>query len=182
MLIPLGILAASGAGGVASDYELIATAFGTGSSGTITFSSIPQTYKHLQVRFTAKSTSTDRLINVRMNGVTSAVYGWHWLRGSSSSAGTGGSINQSSIGMFDAMNASVTELRVSAGIIDILDYSSASKNTTIRGLHGQVGDANSIYLQSGGYFQTTAVTSLSFIANANSFSTLTRFSLYGIKG
>ena len=34
---------------VASSFESIATATGTGSSGVITFSSIPSTYKHLQI-------------------------------------------------------------------------------------------------------------------------------------
>ena len=38
-----------------SSFESIATVSGTGSSGTITFSSIPATYKHLQIRYIGKT-------------------------------------------------------------------------------------------------------------------------------
>jgi len=48
--LTLGNFAASGS--IPGSYEYIATATGTGSSPTITFSSIPQGYTHLQIRGT----------------------------------------------------------------------------------------------------------------------------------
>jgi hypothetical protein len=182
MLIPLGILAASGAG-VASDYELIATAFGTGSSGTITFSSIPATYKHLQVRYTAKNTLSNSFMLMRFNGITTnGAYRYHRLRGSGTVVSSSESGSTNAIEMDASMASSTTTGAVSAGVIDILDYASSSKNTTIRALYGQAGPANTIYLASGALFNTAAITSLSLITGANSFATTTRFSLYGIKG
>jgi hypothetical protein len=47
----LGIIASSKLGVPAGAYESIASATGTGSSATITFSSIPSTYQHLQILY-----------------------------------------------------------------------------------------------------------------------------------
>jgi hypothetical protein len=191
MLIPFGVLSAAGGGEpvALSDYELIATAFGTGSSGVITFSSIPQTYKQLQIRYTAKNTSTSRQINLTMNGVTSSVYASH-LIGANTPPGVGSAfpfssntISQTEIRLTDSMAADSGAGVVTGGIIDILDYSSTSKNTTIRVLSGSIPTTNDrIRFASGLYNETTAVTSLTLTAAANNFASLSRFSLYGIKG
>jgi hypothetical protein len=186
MLIPFGVLSAAGAGepALVSDYELIATAFGTGSSGVISFSSIPSDYKHLQVRYTAKNTSTATQINITMNGITSGVYIRHSLFGNGSSVtSNASSTSQTSIQLVESMNNSSTDSTIyNAGVIDILDYGSTSKNTTLRALYGMAGTLNRIYLSSGLYNQTTAVSSLTLTASANNFASLSRFSLYGIKG
>jgi hypothetical protein len=182
---PLGILSAAGAGVVPfeSDYELISTAFGTGSSGVITFSSIPQTYKHLQLRYTAKNSSSATQINLTMNGITSGVYMRHSMFGNGSSVQTGASsTSQSSIQLIESMANSTTSNSVNAGIIDFLDYASSTKNTTIKSLCGMADNLNRVYLLSGLYNQTTAVSSITLTASANNFSSLSRFSLYGIEG
>jgi hypothetical protein len=194
MPIPLGILAAAGAGGAAAGaYEQIATAFGTGSSDTITFSSIPQDYKHLQLRYLAKSTNTNGRTNpgIRLNDVSSASYRGHMLRGTGAAVSSldtdGGTGNRITIpdGMVDSSAESTGAF--SLGIVDILDYTSTSKNKTIRLLGGYAlgsGLANRIYLVSGFLISTAAVTSLSFIPQNSGFNltTTSRFSLYGIKG
>jgi hypothetical protein len=181
---PLGILSAAGAGvGVAGDYELIATAFGTGSSGVISFSSIPQEYKHLQLRYTAKNSSTATQMNITLNGITSGVYIRHSLFGNGSTvASNASSTSQTAIQLVESMANSTTANAVNAGVIDLLDYSSASKNTTLRALYGMADNLNRVYLSSGLYNQTTAVSSLTLTASANNFAALSRFSLYGIKG
>jgi hypothetical protein len=182
---PLGILSAAGAGGVPfeSDYELISTAFGTGSSGVIDFTSIPATYKHLQIRYTAKNSSSATQMNITMNGVTSGVYMRHSLLGNGSAvSSTASSTSQTAIQLVESMASSTTASAVAAGVIDILDYSSTSKNTTIRALYGMADNINRIYLSSGLYNETTAVSSLTLTASANNFAALSRFSLYGIKG
>jgi hypothetical protein len=181
---PLGILSAAGAGvGVAGDYELIATAFGTGSSGVISFSSIPQEYKHLQLRYTAKNSSTATQMNITLNGITSGVYIRHSLFGNGSTvASNASSTSQTAIQLVESMANSTTANAVNAGVIDLLDYSSTSKNTTLRALYGMADNLNRVYLSSGLYNQTTAVSSLTLTASANNFAALSRFSLYGIKG
>jgi len=181
MLIPLGILAG---GGVAdTSFELISTAFGTGSSGVIDFTSIPATYKHLQIRYTAKNSSSATQMNITMNGITSGVYIRHSLLGNGSAvSATASSTSQTAIQLVESMSNSGEANTVNAGVIYILDYSSTSKNKTIRALYGMADNINRIYLSSGLYNQTTAVSSLTLTASANNFAALSRFSLYGIKG
>jgi hypothetical protein len=185
MLIPLGILAASGAG-VTSDYELIATAFGTGSSGTITFSSIPADYKHLQIRATVRSASTTtvRSINITFNNVTTNSYASHSLQGIGSSAPAASSaVAQSNINIADVIERSNSiSGAYGAAIIDILDYRNTSKNTTVRALSGVRSGTERVALSSGAFFSTSAITTITLTANSGSYATATRFSIYGLKG
>jgi hypothetical protein len=192
MSFGLGFWAAAGAGGAASAgaYEQIATAFGTGSSATILFSSIPQTYKHLQIRSVSKSDGNASGINLRiqLSGISSTSYRSHQLRGNGidvisqdPSEGT-----DSSMWFFDASIGSNVNYpnMFSPSVIDILDYTSTSKNKTIKILSGFAsgsGLANRIGLRSGFLNNTSAVTSVS-ITGEGSWLTASRFSLYGIKG
>jgi hypothetical protein len=184
MLIPYGILSAAGEVVVLpGDYELIATAFGTGSSGVIDFTSIPQEYKHLQIRYTAKNSSSATQMNITMNGITSGVYMRHSLLGNGSAGSfTASSTSQTSIQLVESMASSTTANATNAGVIDILDYTDTNKNTTIRALYGMADNVNRVYISSGLYNQTTAVSSLTLTASADNFASLSRFSLYGIRG
>ena len=181
MLIPFGTLAASGR--VIGDYELISTSFGTGSSGVITFTSIQQDYKHLQIRYTAKNTSNGGNINLTMNDVTSGVYTRHLLRGNGNGVASPAGITSATfISIINTISVSTTANSFGAGVVDILDYTSTTKNKTVRALYGLVDDSTRIVLLSGLYAQTTAVSSLTLTAGANNFTSASRFSLYGIRG
>lgn len=176
-LIPLGILAASGAGGGGA-FESIATATGTGSSATITFSSIPGTYQHLQIRTLGISASSDAAVYVRCNGVSTSSYTQHQLFGN----GTNVLVSASAPGteIYGLLRSTATY--PSVAIIDILDYANTSKNKTIRSFMGE--DANGsgrVGLFSGLFMSTSAITSIDLVASQN-YSTSTTFALYGIKG
>ena len=70
---------------VFGSYESIMTATGTGSSNTITFTSIPSTYKHLQFMVHSLSTGAADWVNIRMNNdSTSGNYYGHKLYGTGS--------------------------------------------------------------------------------------------------
>lgn len=179
MLIPIGFF---GAGGGAASYEFISTAVGTGSSGTITLSSIPNTYKHLQVRYLAKSTvsGVSAQINMTLNSDSSTVYNVHQMTGNGSSPGGSGLANRSNISLQNLSDSTIAS-SIGAGIIDILDYANTSKFTTVKAINGK--DSSIIYMMSGSYRNTSAISTITFVANgAQNFSTLSRFSLYGIKG
>jgi ABC-type glycerol-3-phosphate transport system substrate-binding protein len=181
-LSALGIFSAAGAGGGPQAYELISTAFGTGASGVITFSSIPSTYRHLQIRYTAINTSTATQINITMNGITSGVYARHSLLGNGSTVGSNSAASQTAIQLPDAMTNSTTSTAVNGGIVDVLDYTSTTKNKTLRAFYGMAYNINRVYLSSGLYNQTTPVSSITLTASNGNFTTLSRFSLYGIRG
>jgi cytochrome P450 len=68
-----------------------------------------------------------------------------------------------------------------AGVVDILDSYSTTKNKTIRAFYGKATASNRIALSSGFWNNTAALTQVRFSA-IGSFVTGSRFSLYGIKG
>lgn len=188
MLIPLGILAVAGAGGAAATpaYDLIATATVSGSSKNIDFTSIPQDYKHLQIRFVAKvTTTTQRNIQFQFNGITTTSYAAHRLIGNGTTVTSTASTTIDNIEVPNTIARSTTAGLVGAGIVDILDYASTSKNTTLRGLFGLHDSTNQVTLASGLFNNTAAISSIRITHNGGTtdyFDTISRFSLYGIKG
>jgi len=183
----LGILASSKLGSLSS-FESIATATGTGSSGTITFSSISSTYKHLQIRALARSTEaatgfTNLLVQV--NGDTATNYSIHNLIGDGSGVSTVGYASQSLMELGAVVRNNETANIMGVSIIDIVDYASITKNKTFRSFSGW--DANGSgrnLLLSSAWYSTSAINSLTIkISGAtNYFTTNSTFALYGIKG
>jgi hypothetical protein len=184
-LFPLGLLS-QGGGASAGSFELISTTIASGSSASVTFSSIPATYKHLQLRLTNRgvyATTNDLLNLLRFNGDTGANYAWHGLQGDGSSvyANNGTSVTSICAGVFPG--GSSTADSFSGAIVDILDYANTNKNTTTRMLSGShTATGKNIKLTSGVWFNTSAITSLTLTTEIGNFTSGSRFSLYGIKG
>jgi hypothetical protein len=173
-----------------SFYEQIATSFATGSSNTITFSSIPQTYKHLQIRIAARSGSTgtnETDLNLILNGDSSQIYARHFLLGNGSTV-TSGATASTNFMIATTIPAASANASIFAGaIIDILDYSVTTKNKTVRSFSGTPGASGQaaiqVALRSGFSSSTLAVTSLTLTSGGNgNLLSSSRFSLYGIKG
>ena len=174
-----GLFGASAA--ALNSYESIATITGTGSSGTISFTSIPSTYKHLQVRWMGKSTSTGTYTALTFNGDSGASYARHSIYGNGSSAGVEAYASNSS--MSGGFLTASTDTGFGVAVLDILDYTNTSKNKTLRGLTGRDNNGSGIVaLISGAWFSTSAVNRLDIVVNAGSWSTTSIFALYGIKG
>ena len=176
----------SGVAASTSSYESIASATGTGSSGTITFSSIPSTYQHLQIRYMAKSTDAVYTNSLYLETNGSGNYVYHSLNGDGSSAtanNSGGAAG--SIVFTDQLTGadSGTDL-MAVGIIDIHDYVSTTKYKTVRAFTGN--DQNStrgkIALISGMRMSTAAINEITISYPFSNFTTNSRFALYGIKG
>lgn len=164
---------------VASSYESIATATGTGSSGTITFSSIPSGFKHLQIRGMAYDGGAYN-IWLRMNSDTGSNYAKHSLNGTGAAVNADGQATQTKIDT--NMYGGYTSNILSTFIIDILDYASTSKNKTVRLFAGyDQNGAGNIIVGSGLWMSTSAITTISIIDSATNFGTQTTFALYGIK-
>ena len=163
---------------------IASTLVGAGGVNTVIFNDIPQTYKHLQIRYIAQSTSAG-YGKVTFNSDTSTNYYSHSLEGKgasvASSAFSGSSYNSMLIGV----NGFTSTANIfNGGIIDILDYTSINKNKTIRTLQGY--DANGsgfIELLSGSWSATpVGVTSITINLSSGNFTQYSRFSLYGIRG
>lgn len=177
----LGIIASQNYPRVTNSYESVATIDGTGSSGSITFSSIPSTYAHLQLRISYQDTTASSFEsqNLRINSDTAANYSWHYLLGTGSSVLANYSISASSILAGQTVVTNNSSYAVS--IIDILDYADTNKYKTTRGLLGNDQNGSGrVQLVSGSWRNTAAITSLTINTTGN-YPTASKFALYGIK-
>jgi len=166
---------------IPTSFESIASATGTGSSGTITFSSIPSTYTSLQIRglYGAASGSGYGLY-IQLNGDSSSNYAYHALYGDGSTASAFGAATQTKMyASFGTVSSTVNGVT----IIDLHDYTSTTRNKTVRFFSGE--DANgsgTVDLMSGLRVNTAAITSVTLVLEGGLFSTSSQFALYGIKG
>ena len=184
----LGITASSQQSAfVVGDYESIATTtVGAGGSATVTFSSIPSTYKHLQIRCTTQENASgvayDNLV-ARFNGDSSSNYSRHWVVGDGSSPSAFALANTTfavcGFGVRNAAGASV----FGPNVIDILDYADTNKNKTVRALAGtDWNGGGTVGLLSAGWFSTSAITSIVLSLDSSlNFTQYSSFALYGIK-
>lgn len=160
-----------------SSFESIATATG---SGNFSFTSIPSTYQHLQLRIHFTTTNTGMPLGIRFNNDSSSLYAYHKLTGSGISVEAGANINDNYIGLFYGNGFVATQPNVA--IIDIHDYASTSKNKTVRSFAGNDvnGSGGMIYLESGLWRSTSAINRIdsTFLTGNSNVS----IALYGIKG
>ena len=178
----------AGAGGAATSYESIATTtVGSGGQTTISFTSIPSTYTHLQLRVMARSTfaDTDSIFIVRVNSDTGNNYPNHFVQGNGSGVGAYGytSSTYNYAFLLTLPGASASANFFGGGVIDILDYKDTNKNKTIRafGGHDRNG-AGDIRLNSSVWLNTSAITSITITDyRTGNFAEYSSFALYGIK-
>jgi len=176
----LGIMASQISGHLSTtSYESIATTTVSTAVSSITFSSIPATFKHLQIRGIGKPTATgahDLLFT--LNGDTTSNYFSHQLYGTGASAVSAsyGTTNQAYITYWD--NA-----QFGSFVCDILDYSNTNKNTTTRALGGHdLNGSGFILLRSGLWMNTNAVSTINLFLGSGNFAQYSQLALYGIKG
>jgi hypothetical protein len=169
-----------------SDFELIErVTVGSGGAGSITFSSIPQTYKHLQVRMFTRAT-TDPGIDMYINGDTGASASYHYFYGNGTDVLAGSAPNNQNATYYPA-NGSLANT-FGPAVIDILDYTATNKNKTWKNFFGYDtnGSGQAIGLSGHGtYSSTAAVTSLLFrnyYGTGYPIAEYSQIALYGIKG
>ena len=169
-----------------SSYESIATVtVGSGGSATVSFTSIPSTYTHLQIRYLAANEASgpsDEPVYMRFNSdTTNSNYRNHRTGAEGSSVSSGSFQLPISSGTNGNGNA---DTYYSAGVIDILDYANTNKYTTVKSLSGW--DSNStgyIWVMSELWMNTAAITTIDFTTFTGSdYRQYSQFALYGIKG
>jgi hypothetical protein len=170
--------------------EPIATTLvGSGGVNQVTFNDIPQTYKHLQIRATSRTTQSATGTNywfAYCNNDRATNYSYHILTGDGASASAQAEVNTTYLLGGQAPRDSQLSSTYSIAVFDLLDYANTNKYKTVRALSGVDYNAASppgyVRLISGNWRSFDAVTSLTIIPEASNFSQYSRFSLYGIKG
>jgi archaellum component FlaF (FlaF/FlaG flagellin family) len=169
--------------------ETIVLGATTASVSFINLDKYAAEYKHLQLRWTARSTQAQEYAGMAMtfNGDTGANYSNHWIKGDGSSVSSGAPTYVLGIGsqanQFELPGASQGANIFGCGVYDLLDIFSTSKYKTVKhfGGRGPVSTADKqIALTSGNWRSASSVSSITLTPNG-SFVLGSRFSLYGIK-
>lgn len=186
--ISLGIFASANTT-INVSFESIATVtVGSGGTSTITFSNIPGTYTHLQVRWIGRGTLANEPHvgqRVNFNSDTNSNYSNHLLRGDGASVFVAQGGNETSNNYLPRITAAGATAGIFGLVVmDILDYANTNKFKTIRCLGGtDRNGSGEVRWTSGNWRSTSAITSMSFAINdGGNFAEYTQFALYGIKG
>lgn len=172
----------AGVAPVTSSYESIATvSVGSGGSSTISFTSIPQTYKHLQIRGIGRDAGSNGEWKIEFNSDTTTTnYYRHGLYGDGSSASAFG-VNNNTVAPMSYSGQTANAFSVY--VTDILDYTNTSKYKTIRTLGGyDINGGGQEGLFSNLWKNTDAISIITIkIVGGSNFEQYSHFALYGIK-
>jgi hypothetical protein len=165
----------------------IATTTLASTTSTVSFTGIPSTYTHLQIRGRiATSDNNQRSLLMYPNNDQSAIYAAHSVFGDGATAYAKNNVSTQwnvllSDGLFGV--AGPADFWTSF-VIDVLDYANTNKYKTTRALMGfDANGSGTVGLGSGLWQSTTAISSLYFINTfASPFRAGSTFTLYGIKG
>jgi len=162
---------------VTGNFQSIQTVTLTTSATTVSLSSIPSTFTHLQIRGLlklAESGTSDNWATFTANGISTNA---HQLQGSGSSV-AGSNLNP---WLFDAPQSGVTPYL--AFILNIIDYSNTNKNKTWRSLNGFDNNGSGyVNFTSGFSVDLTAISSVTFGSRSGSgLAAGSTFALYGVK-
>lgn len=174
-------------------YDSIASTLLSSTNTTVTFSGIPQTYAHLELRIFGRindSTSNGSLY-IQANNNSSNSYAYVTVQrfyGINPSVIT--SPNDSAYTLSNCLPGGTTNLINGYSVTRITDYTETTKNKAIDSYWGwvtaesQAGFANvagRVGYTGGAWNNTSAITSLTITNQGPNFATGSMFALYGIK-
>ncbi len=173
------------------DFESIATQIvDSGGTSSITFSSIPSTYTHLQVRGiarTTRATFANDGVKFNFNSDTGANYSRHSFQGSSSGGfDFSNGVNQTYFFSQVAGDGGIANM-FGTFVLDILDYKDTNKYKTAKILSGEDNNSSAnqqvgiIGLFSGLWQNTNAITSITISGFSGNLKQYSHFALYGIR-
>lgn len=184
----LGIWASAIQPSLANSYQSIATVtVGAGGASSIDFTSIPSTYKHLQIRGISRDNRATLVQNnafMQFNGDTGSNYSYHLLTGDGATASTDAGASQVfNVGGTNAASGATASV-FGVSVVDILDYTNTNKYKTTRTLTGNDNNGSGVIrLWSGLWMNTNAITSIKLYPSSSAtFNQYSTFALYGIKG
>ena len=153
-------------------YIALATTTLGSAAATVTFSSIPATYKDLiLIADCTHSTSSAIDLDVRFNSDTGSNYSRVIMFGD----GSGTASNAATENMLDV---GYTNNNKTAMIIQIMDYSATDKHKTVLARQSTPGFL--VMATAGRWANTAAINTLSFFPNGANWVSGTTVSLYGV--
>lgn len=175
---------------LAGSYESIATfTVGAGGSSSISFSSIPSTYKSLQIRAISRGAGTGTVaLKMQFNSDTTSgnYYSYHELYGTGSAVAASAYGASGGIQLELFPTSSATSGVFGAMLFDLIDYTSTNKNKVTRATVGYDNNGSGyVFFMSGMWMPSTpaAINSIQIShMDSSNFAQYSQFALYGIKG
>jgi hypothetical protein len=167
-----------------SYYPIATTTVPSAGAATVTFSSIPSTYTHLQLRFDGLS-SSNATLTVRYNSDTGSNYSIHYLLGSGSASSSGAETTQTLMTLYGSVPLAAASSQTGTSIIDILDYANTNKYKTLFSRYGSDnnGTPRNAGLITANWRSTSAISSVTLAPypfTTNTWVAGTTFALYGM--
>lgn len=168
---------------IPGDFYSIASTTLSSTQTVISFTNIPQTYDHLQLRIVTRYSGGDAYYGYTYNN-DQTEGNYNWCYGFYNSAGT---MNTQMAGWIP-QNAHTDTNLFGATIIEIIDYTNTTQYKTSRVYNGYAGSPfHQLQTSNNGWYgSTNAITRIDVKANmqgsSSSFYANSVFSLYGIKG
>ena len=163
--------------------RLIAEVIADGSSATVTFASIPQTYRNLVLRYTARATAatTSLELYMRCNGDAGSNYVRQYLYGAAGSVAANGAYNIANPGIASIAAANAPTSCASSGVVTIFDYSRTAFAKNAQSLGFNFFDAsNSIAITYGVTWRSTAaINAITLGVSSGNIASGSVFTLYG---
>lgn len=161
---------------MAATYTLLDSVTLTGFQSTVNFTNIDQSYKHLAVTIERTTSSASSATYMRLNS-DSGSSSYKDIMVFAESNLSGFAIQSDSRGFILQTIGSTSDYAASQ--IDIFDYSSTSKRTS---LYSKDLMQDVVTWQAMTYVPTTAITEINFFNSSGSFSAGSTFAIFGIEG
>jgi len=158
-------------------YTALATVTLGTTTASVTFGSIPATYRDLILidHAIANEGSTIGML-LRYNGDTASNYSTVFMFGDVTNATVSGSTTTTG-----AIASRIPNVNRSAGVTTIMDYSATDKHKTSLSRGNALGQANvSVIAYASRWANTDAITSLTVLLESGSFLSGSTLSLYGV--
>lgn len=186
----LGTVASSYLQETNSYFSIQTISITNSSTSSVTFSNIPQTYSHLQLRCLIMSQSDEQYYIMTFNntGTSGSAYVDQGIGGVTNSSIDAWSYGNSGAMAILGRGGGTNPTYPGYSIIDIMDYMMTNKYKVARGINTIIRNDSSnpkaeLYFRSGMWMSTNAITSIT-IQNANNgfFVNGNKLMLFGIKG
>jgi len=168
--------------GTAVFESIQSVANNNGSNTSLTFSSIPSTYTHLQIRGIAQQ-NAGQVVFFRVNGDSGNNYA-NAVTAGLDSVGFTTEVNAIQVFPQSVPDPSSNSGQYAGFVMDIYDYANTNKLKTIRTYQSQFRTAGGRGLSFGSHLwrSTSAINSITILNNSSfNFTQYSSFHLYGIK-
>jgi len=180
----IGVIASSTRQGLSTtSYQSIATAtVGAGGATSVSFTSIPSTFTHLEIRATLVNASNFYSIKLRFNSDSGANYNYSQLFSYNPTNG-GGDGPGTDTGALVGIGAKNSASYSSAMVAKIYEYAKTNLYKRVVGWGGVDGNGTGQTKLTYVYWaNTNAITDIYCYADGSTMNQYTQFALYGIKG